>query len=171
MRRAPLNHMEKNTMRITRTLAISVLAAFAVACADGGTGPGNPDALKSPVGSFKLATVNGSNVPMQWHQIEISKGMYLRSYWVGGKIEFKADSTFTITFQHKLTGPGLPGTVKSNGYSGTWRMAAGAKIEIRPTTGGVGYWETTEQIFSVTVRSSAPDLNGKTEQVVFVFVR
>jgi hypothetical protein len=163
--------MENDTMRITSRLATAMLAAVTVACADSSTAPGNPDALKSPVGTFDLATVNGTKVPMQWHQIEISKGFYLRSYWVGGKIEFKPDSTFAITFQHKLTGPGLPGTVKSNGYSGTWRMTAGAKIEVRPTTGGVGYWETTDQIFTVTVRSSAPDLEGKPEQVVFVFVR
>jgi hypothetical protein len=163
--------MENNTMRITSRLAISMLTAVAVGCADGSTGPDDPDALKSPVGTFNLATVNGTKVPMEWHQIEISKGFYFRSYWVGGKIEFRPDSTFAVTFQHKLTGPGLPGTVKSDGYSGTWRMAAGAKIEIRPATGGVGYWETTEQIFSVTVRSSAPDLDGKPEQVVFVFVR
>ena len=165
--------MENNTMRITSRLAVSILTVVAVACGgDGSTGPGDADALKSPVGTFNLATVNSTKVPMQWHQIEISKGLYLRSYWVGGKIEFRPDSTFTITFQHKLTGPGLSGTVKSDGYSGTWRMAAGAKIEIRPTTGGgVGYWETTEQIFTVTVRSSAPDLDGKPEKVVFVFAR
>jgi hypothetical protein len=148
-----------------------MLTAVAVGCADGSTAPGDADPLDSPVGTFNLATVNGTKVPMQWHQIEISKGLYLRSYWVGGKIEFKPDSTFSVTFQHKLTGPGLPGTVKSDGYKGTWRMTPGAKIEIRPTTGGVGYWETTEKIFTVTVRSSAPDLEGKTEQVVFIFVR
>ena len=160
-------------MRTILRLTAATLGLFTLAaCAgDGAVGPDDPEALKSPVGTFALATVNGTKVPMQWHQIEISKGLYLRSYWVGGKVEFRSDSTFSITYQHKLTGPGLPGTVKSDGFSGKWRMAPGAKIEIRPTTGGVAYCETTDQIFTVTIRSSAPDLEGKTEPVIFVFVR
>jgi hypothetical protein len=160
-------------MRCIHGLAMAMLALVTLGCPGDGatTAPDDPDAIKSPVGTFALATVNGTNVPMQWHQIEVSKGVYLRSYWVGGKIDFRPDSTFTISYQHKLTGPGLPGTVKSDGYSGTWRMAPGAKIEIRPTTGGVGYWESTEQIYTVTIRSSAPNLDGKPEPVVFIFVR
>ena len=159
-------------MRPIRRLAIATLTILAAACAgdDGTTGP-DDDAMRSPVGTFTLSTVNGTNVPMEWHKIEVSKGVYIRSYWMGGTIEFRPDSTFTIAYKHKLTGPGLPGTVKSTGYSGTWRMAPGAKIEIRPTTGGVGQWETTDLIYTVTIRSSSPDLDGTPEPVVFVFLR
>lgn len=40
--------------------------------------------------------------------------------------------TFTIYYSHKMTGPGLPGNVQTDNYSGRWRLAPGGKIEIRP---------------------------------------
>jgi hypothetical protein len=47
----------------------------------------------------------------------------------------------------------------------------GGKIEVRPNSGGVGYWETGEFIYSITIKSTVPGLDGKPEPVMFIFVR
>ena len=160
-------------MRTIYRLSAAFVGFLAVACAgDSGSGATDPEALKSPVGTFALKTFNGANVPVQWDELEISKGIYIRTYWIGGKIDFRADSTFTIVHQHKMTGPGLPGNVQSDSYSGKWRLSPGGKIEVRPANGpGVAYWETTDQIYTVTIRSTVPGIDGKDESVVFVFGR
>ena len=161
-------------MRIATRLIAAILTAATVACAgdsDNPTGTDDQEALKSPVGSFAMKTFNGANVPVQWDEFEVSKGIYIKTFWIGGKIDFRADSTFTIYYSHKMTGPGLPGNVQTDSYSGRWRLAPGGKIEVRPNSGGVGYWETTDFIYTVTIKSEVPGLDGKPEPVLFVFVR
>ena len=159
-------------MRISSILATALAACVVVACGgDGPAAPEDPEALRSPVGEFTLATVNGENVPMLWDQMDLAGGGTLKAYWNGGSIRFRADSSFTVSYRHTLTGPRLPGTVQEDKYEGTWRLASGARIELRRKSGGVMYLQTTELINSVTQTSSVPSLDGGTEQVVFVFVR
>lgn len=155
-----------------RSLTILAAAGAIVLGCDGGNtaGPvagGNP----SPVGTFTLATVNGDAVPMLWDEIELWQDAWLRSYWTGGSIQFRADSTYTVEYQHRLTGPNLPGTVQQDTFAGTWRLAAGGEIELHRNGGGVQYWQTANQIHSVIHTATVPALDGGDEQVTFVFVR
>jgi hypothetical protein len=60
--------------------------------------------------------------------------------------------TFTIYYSHKMTGPGLPGNVQTDNYSGRWRLAP-------------------DVIFTVTIKSTVPGIDRTEESVVFVFVR
>jgi hypothetical protein len=57
-----------------------------------------------------------------------------KAYWNGGSIQFRADSSFTISYRHTLTGR-LPGTVQEGKYDGTWRLASGARIQLRRNSG------------------------------------
>ena len=71
-------------MRIATRLVAAILTAATVACAgdsDSPTGTGDQEALKSPVGSFAMKTFNGANVPVQWDELEVSKGIYIKTYW------------------------------------------------------------------------------------------
>jgi len=156
-----------------RLAVLAALAASIVACSDGSSvGPTDPDAYRSPVGTFTLATVNGTQVPMVWDQMELwSGGPVLRAYWNGGSIRFRADSTYTISYRHSITGPNLPGGVQEDSATGTWRLVAGAQIALHQSGGGVQLWQTTDLIYSVTRTASVPALDGGSEQVVFVFVR
>jgi hypothetical protein len=159
-------------MRISSILATALAACVVVACGgDGPATPEDPEALRSPVGEFTLATVNGENVPMLWDQMDLAGGGTLKAYWNGGSIQFRADSSFALSYRHTLTGPRLPGTVQEDKYEGTWRLASGARIELRRKSGGVMFLQTSDPIYSVTQTSSVPSLDGGTEQVVFVFVR
>ncbi len=157
----------------TQQILAAALAVTALACGGSDvTGPDDPDAYRSPVGTFTLATVNGIDVPMLWDEMELwSGGPTLRAYWNGGSIRFRADSTYTVEYRHSLTGPDLPGNVQKDTYSGTWRLATGARIELRPSGGGVQYLQTTDLIYSVTATSTVPTLDGGQEQIIFVFVR
>jgi len=160
-------------MRISPMLATVVVATTLVACAgDAGTAPTDDAALRSPVGTFTLSTVNGTTVPMLWDQMELWKGgPMLKAYWNGGSVQFRPDSTFTVVFRHSITGPNLPGNVQQDTHTGTWRLMPDARIELRPTGGGVQYWLTTDLIYTVTHTASVPSINGKDETVVFVFLR
>jgi hypothetical protein len=159
-------------MRAYRSLA-ALLAATIAACSGGSTaGPAGPGDYSSPVGRFSLATVNGEQVPMLWDEMELwSGGPKLQAYWNGGSIEFRSDSTYSVEYRHSLTGPNLPGNVQQDTDAGTWRLAAGATIELHQPDGGVQYWQTTDLIYSVTRTTTVPALDGGTEQVTFVFVR
>lgn len=161
-------------MKSSRLASFALLCALALGCGgsagSGPTGPGADADVTSPVGSFSLGTVNGTQVPMLWDEMDVSIGM-LRSYWTGGKVVFRPDSTFTVTFRHKITGPGLPGNEQADSWSGNWRLLGGGQIEMKKTGGGVKIWLTTDQIYTLTVNSSAPGLNGQDEPIVFVFVR
>lgn len=154
-------------------IIVAALATTVIACSENDVaGPGDTDAYRSPVGTFTLATVNGTPVPMLWDEMELwSGGPTLRAYWNGGSIQFRADSTYTVTYRHSLTGPNLPGNVQQDTYNGTWRLAPGAQIELQPNGGSVQHWQTTDLINSVTKTSSVPNLDGGLDQVVFVFVR
>jgi hypothetical protein len=154
-------------------IIVAALAATVVACSENDVaGPGDTNAYRSPVGTFTLATVNGSSVPMLWDEMQLwSGGPTLRAYWNGGSIQFRADSTYTVVYRHSLTGPNLPGNVLQDTYTGTWRLAPGAQIELRPSGGGVQLWQTTDLIYSLTRTSSAPNLDGGEDEVIFVFVR
>jgi hypothetical protein len=95
-------------MRVSSILATAFAASVAVACGgDGPAAPEDPEALRSPVGEFTLATVNGENVPMLWDQMDLAGGGTLKAYWNGGSIQFRADSSFTLSYRHTLTGPRL----------------------------------------------------------------
>lgn len=158
-------------MRRMHTFTLAALATFALACSGGedSTGPDGSTDVTSPVGTFTLATVNGTNVPMLWHEIDVGVGV-IRSYWTGGKLVVKSDSTFTVSYSHKLTGPGLAGDVKTDNVSGTWRLQPGGKLEMT-TAGGKVIWQTNEQIYTITVNTHVPALEGGTELVIFNFVR
>jgi len=159
-------------MRISNILATTFAALVAMACGgDGPAAPEDPEALRSPVGEFTLATVNGEDVPMLWDQMELAGGGTLKAYWNGGSVQFRADSTFTISYRHTLTGPRLPGNVQEDKYEGTWRLASGARIELLRKNGTVLYLQTTDLIYTVTQTSTVPSLDGGTEQVQFIFVR
>ena len=159
-------------MRISAILATAFAAWVAIGCAgDGPATPDDPDADRSPVGVFTLATVNGERVPMLWDQMDLAGGGTLKAYWNGGSIQFRSDSTYTAIYRHSLTGPRLPGTIQEDRYEGTWRLASGARIELRLKTGGVIYLQTAYPIYSVTQTSSVPSMNGVEEQVVFAFAR
>lgn len=160
-------------MRILSILATALVASISIGCGgDSPVTPDDPEAYRSPVGTFTLATVNGSKVPMLWDQTELWKGgPVLKAYWNGGSIRFRSDSSFTVVYRHTLTGPNLPGNVQQDTYDGTWRLTQGAKIELRQKSGGVQYWQTTDLIYSVTRTTFVPRIGGGEEQVVFVFVR
>lgn len=160
-------------MRISTILSIALVACGAIACGGGDpAGPNDTEAYRSPVGTFTLATVNGTKVPMLWDEMDLGMGgAKLRAFWNGGSIRFRSDSTYAAIYRHSLTGPNLPGTIQEDRYEGTWRLAPGAKIELRPKSGGVQHWQTTDAIFSVTQTSTVPSISGVPEQVVFVFVR
>lgn len=161
-------------MNAYRTLLAAVVTAVVAGCAgDGGTAPQeDPEALRSPVGTFTLATVNGEKVPMLWDEMEAWKGgPMLRAFWNGGTIQIRADSTFTMTLRHSMTGPNLPGNIQQDTHSGTWRLAPGAWIELRRSDGGVAKLQTTDLIYSLTRTVMVPTLAGGEEQVIFVFVR
>ena len=158
-------------MRAHQILA-ALLAATVAACSDGSTGPAVSNDYSSPVGKFTLTTVNGDQVPMLWDEMELwSGGPTLQAWWNSGSIEFRADSTYAVAYRHALTGPNLPGNVQQDTYSGTWRLAAGAKVELHQNNGAVQYLQTTDQIYSVTRTATVPALDGGSEQVIFVFVR
>ena len=159
-------------MRISSIFATAFAAWVAIGCAgDGPATPDDPEASRSPVGVFTLATVNGQRVPMLWDQMDLAGGGTLRAYWNGGSFQFRSDSTYTALYRHTLTGPRLPGTVQEDRYDGTWRVASGARIALRLKNGGVMYLQATDPVDSVTQTSSVPSLNGGEERVVFVFTR
>lgn len=161
-------------MRAHSTILAALAASVVLGCAgDGAVAPADdPNAPPSPVGTFVLSTVNGEPVPMMWDEMELWKGgPVLRAYWNGGSIQFRSDSTYTASFRHSLTGPNLPGNIQEDTYTGTWRLDAGARIELRANNGAVQLWQTTNRIDSITKSTSVPSLDGGEEQVVFVFVR
>jgi hypothetical protein len=110
--------MGTTPMRIITRAIAAILTAASIACAGDSDGPTateqEHEAARSPVGSFAMKMFNGANVPVQWDEFEVSKGIYIKTYWIGGKIDFRADSTFTIYYSHKMTGPGLPGNVQTD---------------------------------------------------------
>ena len=162
-------------MRVPSILAVALVATIAVAAGacggDSPVAPDDPEAVRSPVGTFTLTTVNGATVPMLWDEMPLGEGRVLKAYWNGGSIRFRSDSSFTVVYRHTLTGPFLPGTVQEDTYDGTWRLTPGPKLELRQKGGSVQYWQTTDAIRSVTRTASVPRIGGGEEQVVFVFVR
>ncbi|NOT07709.1 MAG: hypothetical protein HOP28_05805 [Gemmatimonadales bacterium] len=125
----------------------------------------------SPVGLFRLTTVDGVRVPMVWRQEDGGEGRLVQLHWIAGRAEVRRDGTCQISLTAIRIGHGLTGTPETTTVHGTWRLLPGFKVEFRfagqPQVSS-GPWAPFSQL---VVRGKYPDLEGQHQSVTMVLVR
>ena len=142
-----------------RALLLAVALALAVPFAS------------TPVGRFRLASVDGVRVPMIWRQGEDSEGVAAELHWISGRAEFRKDGSFEVSVTALRSGTGLPGQPESNTTRGTWRVTPGFRIELRFADGHTTRWGPSGRFATLTLRTPYPDLEGTLTVATMVMVR
>ena len=128
-------------------------------------------AAPTPVGNFRLDTVDGVKVPMVWQDAAMPEGGSIRFHWIAGRAEFRKDGRFQITLTAMRTGLGLTGTPEPITLAGIWRVVLNFRIELRFTDGRKTYWDPVEHFSRLTLKTSYPDLYGQHRAATMVLVR
>jgi hypothetical protein len=142
-----------------RSLLVAVLLALAVPPAS------------TPVGRFRLATVDGVRVPMVWRQGEDSEGGAVQLHWVSGRAEFRKNGSFDLAVTALRSGAGLAGEPENTTMRGTWRVMPGFRIELRFPDGRTTTWGPSGRFATLTLQARYPDLEGRLSLATLVMVR
>jgi hypothetical protein len=124
-----------------------------------------------PVGTYRLATVNGSRVPMVWHQVDHPEGGLLSLTWISGTAEVAREGPVTVVLTSSITGPGATGDLLADTLRGSWSRSRGGRLEIRFQDGRRAEWPGTDGFRSLTIRAVRPDLDGERRPITMVLVR
>jgi hypothetical protein len=144
--------------RLGRAIA-GLAAVFGVATSGG------------PVGSYRLATVDGVRAPMVWHAVDLHEGGQLQLSWTTGRVDVRRDGTFTLVVERRITGPALRGSPMVDSLSGTWRRIAWTRAELRLADGKRVSWDDLDGFRSLSIRLLRPDLDGERRAATLVFIR
>jgi hypothetical protein len=128
-------------------------------------------AVSSPIGNYRLDTVDGIRVPMVWQEAALQEGGSIRLHWIAGRAEFRRDGRFEIGLTAMRTGVGLVGRPEPITIKGVWRTVLHFRIELRFANGERSYWEPSEHFSRLTLKSKYPDLYGVTRGATMVMVR
>lgn len=128
-------------------------------------------AAASPVGNYRLATVDGIRVPMVWQEAALQDGGSISLHWIAGRAEFRRDGHFVIGLTAMRTGIGLVGKPEPITIKGVWRTVLNFRIELRFSNGSRSYWSPTDHFSRLTLKSKYPDLYGNTRSATMVLVR
>jgi hypothetical protein len=121
------------------------------------------------VGIYALTRVGDSVLPALWQETELADGGRLRSWWVGGQAELRADQTYQVSLTIRNTGPGVLGAPVVMTAAGTWRLRGGGRLELRPDRGGMIEWHLSGDTLVTKARVSG--LVDPQSPISFVFVR
>jgi len=168
-------------------LAIVVSGALlATACADGnptspstgpaaGTspepaaGPTNGPSASSAAGIYRLASVNGRDVPCIFDAVSPAPGVTMEMRAMRGEIRLNDDGTYTQEFETQLRGSTLKtDIVNVREVVGTY-VLQGATLALSPV-GGTPF----SPVYSagrIDIVTDAPGLNGQMDRVTWTFRR
>lgn len=127
--------------------------------------------VSNPVGRFRLMSVDGERVPMEWQELERDEGGSLRLYWVAGHAEVRKDGRFVLALSALRSGLGFPGRPETVEIAGTWRPVPGDRIELRFADGSRTTWDGREGFVRLVVRATCTDLEGRKRVATLVLVR
>lgn len=142
-----------------RSLLLGILLALAVPLAS------------TPVGRFRLASVDGVRVPMIWRQRDDAEGGAVQLHWISGRAEFRKDGSFEVSLTAMRSGAGLAGQPEATATRGTWRVTPGFRIELRFADGHTTIWGPGGRFATLTLRTRYPDLEGKLAVAMMLLVR
>ena len=125
----------------------------------------------TPVGAYRLATVDGQKVPMLWRHAEHPEGGDVALHWIAGSAEIRSDGRFVVALTSLKTGPGLIGTPETLSFRGRWRVLSGFRIELRFDDGRVGIWGPGHGYARLTIKARCQDLEGQYRDATMVLVR
>ena len=125
----------------------------------------------TPVGRFRLASVDGVRVPMMWRQGEDPEGGAVQLHWVSGHAEFRKDGGFEVAVTALRSGPGLSGEPERTTLRGKWRVLPGFRIALRFTDGNTSTWGPSGRFATLTLQARYADLEGRLTMVTLLMVR
>jgi hypothetical protein len=131
--------------------------------------PENPQA--SPVGRFRLTTVDGVRVPMVWRQGDAGEGGAIQLHWISGQAVVRRDGSFELTLIAMRSGRGLSGSPEPVVQRGRWRLLAGPRFELSFDRGWTVQWGITGGFAQMTLQIRYPDLEGQARLATLVLVR
>jgi hypothetical protein len=141
--------------------------ALMVAVATGVLGAGPA----SPVGAYRLGTVDGVRVPMVWRESPAGEGSPVQLLWLSGRAEIRADGSFDLSLTSMRTGFGLPGTPETTTLRGTWHRLPGLRIDFRFDGGHHDSASPGARFSQLTLRVRYPDLEGQPHSATMVLTR
>ncbi|HEX7024477.1 MAG TPA: hypothetical protein VF187_06640 [Gemmatimonadales bacterium] len=125
----------------------------------------------TPVGDYRLATVDGVRVPMIWRQLEQEDQGAIQLHWISGGAEVRRDGTFAVSLTMMRSGKGFSGTPEAVIQRGTWRILSGFRVELRFSDGRVAVWDAAEGFARLVLTVRSPDLDGQYRIATMVLVR
>jgi len=144
---------------------VSLLLTMTTA-ALGAWGPAAP-----PVGTYRLTTVDGQQVPMVWRRAELPDGGGVQLHWVAGGAKLKRNGRFVVTLTSLRTGVGLAGTTETLTIRGTWRVLSASRVQLRFADGRIGVWRSGEGFSRLTIEALCQDLEGQARVATMMLVR
>ena len=118
----------------------------------------------NPAGSYRLASVNGRDIPAVWHEVTSSSGEVIHSVWVDGRVTFHPEGAFQITLQGALLVDGRTDPLGSIATCGEWHPAGEGAIALRSDQGAEGHWEASSDLSVLVARSK-----DRSARTIFVF--
>ena len=120
----------------------------------------------SPAGTYKLASVNGRDVPTVWHEVEASNGDLVQSVWIEGEMTFCPEGSYHLSLESALLVGGKPDPMGRISTRGRWIRAGDGSIELHSDQGAQGKWQASQDLSVLVAKSKQADA-----RTIFVFVR
>ena len=120
--------------------------------------------------SYKLALVNGRDVPAVWRESIGSEGSRVRSLWTGGVAVFRENGAYSVQLDSALQVGYRAEPVGPHAFEGSWRRVGDDQIELYSVRGTLSRWQISRDL-SVLVASVASGAGTGDCRTIFTFVR